>query len=170
LEGNRQKSRLTNGINCSIRLHFYGKKPEGRPVTNAQSPQVNQARCPQLNTPHGTLREVLQERLRFKSQKYQLLRHLTVQEIPYTLSSDFLPRLEDAEVFTAKFFAVMKPHSIYREILIDVTPEFVAAGRREVVTARSLTTPSLNKCKMKMTQKPDDVTNSNACDFHSRAF
>jgi hypothetical protein len=40
----------------------------------------------------------------FKSYKYQLLQHVTAQdkEVHYTLSPEFLSRLEDDKLFTAK--------------------------------------------------------------------
>jgi hypothetical protein len=62
--------------------------------------------------PHTTLHRILRKRLKFQSYKYQLLQYVTAQnkQVRYT---DFLLRLEDDEIFTA----VVKPRSIYREML-----------------------------------------------------
>jgi hypothetical protein len=54
--------------------------------------------------PHTTVHKILQECLKLESYKYQLLQHVTAQdkEVRSTFCSDFLSRLKDDELLTAK--------------------------------------------------------------------
>jgi hypothetical protein len=54
--------------------------------------------------PQATAHIILRKLLKFKTDMCQLLQHVTAQdkEVRYTFSSDFLSRLEDDELFTAK--------------------------------------------------------------------
>jgi hypothetical protein len=74
-----------------------------------------------LNMPHTTVHKILRKRLKFKSYKYQLLQHATAQdkEVRYAFYPDFILGLEGDELLIPKI--VIKPHFIYREMLIDIT-------------------------------------------------
>jgi hypothetical protein len=54
--------------------------------------------------PHTTVHETLQEHLKFKSYKYQLLQYVAAKdkEVQYIFCCDFLSRLAYDEILTAK--------------------------------------------------------------------
>jgi hypothetical protein len=82
--------------------------------------------------PHTTTHKILRKHLKFKSYKYQLLQHVSAKdkEVRYTFCSDVLLRLED-EILHPKLSSVMKPDSIYREMLINIT--FWGSNNHEVI-------------------------------------
>jgi hypothetical protein len=133
LDGNRQQEcRFTSGINCLIRVATFVKE-RARETTSLwssggysscdchlQPTQISRRSARQLNVPH------------------QLLQHATAQDkdVRYTFCSDLISRLEDDVLYTANIFSVMKPHSIYREMLINTKWEFWGGGgknAREVI-------------------------------------
>jgi hypothetical protein len=90
---------------------FKGKSPRIRPVAEAQvdtvcaafvcSPRKSTKHAArQLNMPHTTMHKNLRKHLKFKSYKYELLQHVTTWD--KDVRSDFLSRLQDDELFTAK--------------------------------------------------------------------
>jgi hypothetical protein len=123
---------ISDQIGCICK----GKRPGRRLVTEAQVDTIHAAffRSPrkstrhaarQLNMPHTTVHKIMRKRLKFKSHKYQLLQHVTAwgkKKIRFTFRFDFLSRL-DLTFLQPKLSFMMKPHYIYRKMLIDITWE-----------------------------------------------
>jgi hypothetical protein len=78
----------------------------------------------QLNTPHTTAHKILRTIMKVKIYRYQLLQHVTAQDkfakhFDLTFSQDVRRR-----TFYSQLYSMMKPHSMYQEIIIDITSKF----------------------------------------------
>jgi hypothetical protein len=110
------------------------KSPRRRPVTEAQVETFRAAfvcstrkstrhATRQLNMPHTTVHTNLRKCLKFKRYKNQLFQHITAQDKKFAthFALTFFQDLKMINFLKLKLSSAMKTHSIYREMLIDIT-------------------------------------------------
>lgn len=70
--------------------------------------------------PYTTVNKILQKSFQFKNYVYQLLQHVTAENKETIHFSDFLSGLEDNKLIQPKLSSMIKPHSIYLKMLINI--------------------------------------------------
>jgi hypothetical protein len=126
-------------MNCFVRLAASVNSPERQPVTENKVDEVRAAfvRSPRksaklttgkLNMPHTTVHRTPQKSFKCKGHWHQLLRNIIAKnkEVRYTFCYDFFQTFE-MNISQIKLSSVLKPHSIYQEMLIAVTQEYGGA-------------------------------------------